>query len=128
MSIWKYPNKVRILGKGVCVQNHFSKKQALWSTVFISNICKKSIKHKKTAENVFKISKMQLRRYMISKFSEGDMPPDPHKTMVPTHWFIPIYAPAMAVEYICHISRRVRLANTIILNNLLNSFMTWTHS
>ena len=36
MWIWKYPNKVKIVGKGGCVQHHSSNKRARWPTVFIS--------------------------------------------------------------------------------------------
>jgi len=28
VRIWKYPNKVTLVGKGWCVQHHFSKKRA----------------------------------------------------------------------------------------------------
>jgi len=36
VRICKYPNKAKIVGKGGCVQHHFSKKRAWWPTVFIS--------------------------------------------------------------------------------------------
>ena len=66
MRIRKYPNKVKIVGKGGCVKHYFSGKKehgdllfvlACWIQHYISTYVNIKIiypKYKKTAENVFK--------------------------------------------------------------------------